>query len=227
MTITIEHGPIVRNGRVVVKPAQLRFDAGARIGLIGLNGGGKSTWLHGIAGMLRGARVVVRAGDQTLSHLAFTSQHPTLPRWLTVGEALDILVMPRKSREELAHRWGIQTLLPRPTRQLSKGETQFIASIIALECESLLRCLDEPFAALDLKRRRELIDGIAAQRFRSSVTIVTAQVASDLFEVCTEILMIRDGTLTTLGSVSALSSREPINPRESFERQIVASLIET
>ena len=225
--LEIRHGSIVRYGREIVRPATLQFEGGRCIGLIGLNGAGKSTWLYGIAGLIPDTGVAIRFGERPVESFGLTLQHPSLPEWVTVGEVLQLLVRPAPSLPALVERWPIGPLLSRKAGHLSKGETQLIASIIALESRAALRCFDEPFAALDLKRRRDLIHRLVdLRRHSDAVTILTAQVASDLFETCTDILMLRDGQLSVLGPVAELSAAALRDPRVVFEERLVSLLTE-
>ena len=225
--ISISHAAMIRYGQRIIEPATIEFAPGSCVGLVGLNGAGKTTWLYGLAGFIPNAAPAIHARDHEIKSFGLLLQHPTLPEWLTVAEVLELLVRPSPLLSALAARWRIDALLNRKAGHLSKGQTQLIGAIITLESRHTLRCLDEPFAALDLTRRRELIRRLLALRHEGDdVTILTAQVASDLYETCTDILMLRDGELRVVGSVEEMSAYGGRDPRAVFEECIVMLLTE-
>ncbi|MEU4666749.1 ABC-F family ATP-binding cassette domain-containing protein [Amycolatopsis sp. NPDC023774] len=163
-----------------VKPlldgVSLGVAAGQRIGVVGLNGGGKTTLLEVLAGLSE-------PDSGRVSHvrdlrMAVVTQRTELPSGSTVGD----VVLERYGAE---HEWaadarvrsivdglGITAIgLDTPTANLSGGERRRVALAAALTGELDLVVLDEPTNHLDVEGVRWLADHLLARRI--AVVVVT------------------------------------------------------
>ncbi len=129
--------------------------------VIGPAGSGKTTLLEAIAGLTPlvsgevslGARNVTREPPEDRG-IGIVYQHGYLFPHLSVGEninygASDTL----PAAQEVTRRLGIAELVDRDVQSLSGGERQLVALARALARRPPLVLLDEPFSALDPKRR--------------------------------------------------------------------------
>ncbi|MGW4483035.1 ATP-binding cassette domain-containing protein [Amycolatopsis sp. NPDC004368] len=163
-----------------VKPlldgVSLGVAAGQRIGVVGLNGGGKTTLLEVLAG-------ISEPDSGRVSHvrdlrMAVVTQRTELPHGSTVGD----VVLERYGAE---HEWaadarvrsivdglGITAIgLDTPTANLSGGERRRVALAAALTGELDLVVLDEPTNHLDVEGVRWLADHLLSRRI--AVVVVT------------------------------------------------------
>ncbi|MBV8212345.1 MAG: molybdenum ABC transporter ATP-binding protein [Verrucomicrobia bacterium] len=141
--------------------------------LFGPSGSGKTTLLRCIAGLERAphGRLTV-AGEiwQDTRHWVPTYQRPlgyvfqeaSLFSHLTVDGNLNygirrISTTARVSMEHAIELLGISQLLDRKPDRLSGGERQRVAIARALAVNPRLLLMDEPLAALDLKRKQEIL----------------------------------------------------------------------
>ncbi|HEX6403900.1 MAG TPA: ABC-F family ATP-binding cassette domain-containing protein [Pseudonocardiaceae bacterium] len=183
--------------RALLSEVSLGVDAGDRIGVVGLNGGGKTTLLELLAGLeppdsgrvsrARGVRVAV------------LTQRTSLPEDVTVRQAA--LAALRVSAE---HEWaadprvravldglGIPSLgLDRPVAGLSGGERRRVALAAALVGGLDLLILDEPTNHLDVEGVRWLAEHLLSRR--CAVVVVTHD-RWFLDTVCTRTWEVVDG----------------------------------
>lgn len=140
----------------------LEISAGSAIGLIGMNGAGKTTFLRLLLGYLQPA-----SGSATIDGLpprAYVQRHgigyvperPAIPRWWTVEGALQAYALlgdvgedgPARVERALA-RLGLDELRSRRVAGLSKGSLQRLAIAQAIVCDRQVLVLDEPTDGLD------------------------------------------------------------------------------
>ncbi len=144
------------------------------LGVFGPSGAGKSSLLEAVAGLRRDVRGLVRYGSEVWLDtergvyerperrgVGFVPQDAVLfPHW-SVRQNLSAGAGERRALDRdidaLAERLGIAPLLSRQPLTLSGGERQRVALGRALLSFPRLLLLDEPFAALDIPRRRQLV----------------------------------------------------------------------
>ena len=183
--------------RPLLSGVSLGVAEGDRIGVVGLNGGGKTTLLEVLAGLQEpDAGRVSRTRDL---RTAVLTQRTELPEQVTVRQAvLDPLGVTAE------HEWagdprvrglldglGISSLgLDRPVDGLSGGERRRVALAAALVGELDLLVLDEPTNHLDVQGVRWLAEHLLARR--CAVVVVTHD-RWFLDTVCTRTWEVTDG----------------------------------
>lgn len=140
---------MTRPDRALFDGASLTVSTGDRIGVIGINGTGKSTLLRVLAGTTDPERGEVRLGrDVTISVL---DQDAPLPPGTVLAAVLGRAGDDRRwEAEEVLDRLGMGRHLDRATDSLSGGEAKRVALAAALVNPSDLLILDEPTNHLDL-----------------------------------------------------------------------------
>ncbi|SED02923.1 biotin transport system ATP-binding protein [Beijerinckia sp. 28-YEA-48] len=169
MTIDVKDVTLARNGRPVLHQLSLQLDE-RRIGLIGVNGAGKSSLLRLFNGLL-----LPDQGHVTVHGLETKASRAQLPR--SVGFIFQNpehqIVFPT-SLEEIAFglrergmgpaeataaarafllRHNCADWCERSVAELSDGQKQHLCILAILVCEPALVLLDEPFSSLDLRAR--------------------------------------------------------------------------
>jgi molybdate/tungstate transport system ATP-binding protein len=155
--------------------------------VIGPAGSGKTTLLETIAGILplRGGTVRLdgrdmRALPPEVRRVGFVYQHGYLFPHLSVDENIAYGAATSEVAREAAARIGADTLLGRSVRGLSGGERQLVAIARALAARPSILLLDEPFSALDPRRRVRVRREVRALHREWSITVL--QVTHDFTE---------------------------------------------
>lgn len=164
--------------------------------MIGPNGGGKTTLLRALAGLLPPRRGTVNALQQPLygrhaMHrrrrarlIAVVLTHTIAPAYLTVNELVRLGRLPYGDRDNQApeviprvlKQSGIVHLIDRPVGELSDGERQRVMVARALAQEPRILLLDEPAVHLDPPHQSELfslLHGLVVTGVIDSVAIAT------------------------------------------------------
>ncbi len=180
---------------VAVDAVDLDVEAGQIVSIIGPNGGGKSTLLRVIAGLLRpdhGEALLdgqpIRGPDPRVS-LVF--QEPRLLPWRSaarnVAYPMELAGWDRARRDarvtELVRVVGLAGAEDRIPAELSGGMRQRAALARALALEPRVLLLDEPFSALDaLTRERFNVELLGLWgRTHPTVVVVTHSIQEAIF----------------------------------------------
>jgi molybdopterin-binding protein len=128
--------------------------------VIGPAGSGKTTLLETIAGIAPAVGGVVRLDGEEVTRMppeqrgiGFVYQHGFLFPHLTVERNIAYGAADTRLVQEVAERFGATSLLDRAVRGLSGGERQLVAIARAVAARPRILLLDEPFSALDPRRR--------------------------------------------------------------------------
>jgi ABC-type Mn2+/Zn2+ transport system ATPase subunit len=185
---------VVRRGRPVISDATFSIPTGAVTALIGPNGAGKSTLLDAIAGSLpvhrgslevpartrRGGVAYVLQGTLANEQLPITVRETvTMGRYATTGLLGRLGRDDRRAVEAAMDALSLRDLANRPLRELSGGQRQraFVAQGLAQQADVLL--LDEPFTALDLVSRQQILEVIAAERDAGRAVVMSTHDLAD------------------------------------------------
>jgi sulfate transport system ATP-binding protein len=200
---------------------------GALAGLLGPSGSGKTTILRMIAGLetpdsgdilIDGALVNdIPASERGIG---FVFQNYALFRYMKVKDNIAFgLSVQKKDKKyirnrvsELTEIMGLSGLENRYPRQLSGGQRQRVAFARAVAPNPRLLLLDEPFAAIDAKVRKELRGWLRRMIKELNVTgIFVTHDQDEAIEVADEIVIINKGRVEQTGSPSEIY-KKPATP---------------
>lgn len=202
-----------------LKNINVSAPGGSLVSLLGPSGCGKTTLLRIIAGLEYAdcGRVVVAGDDVTdlpaqKRNIGFMFQSYALFRHMTIFDniAFGLTVMPRRqrpSREEIrdtVHRLLDLIKLPhiadRYPYELSGGQRQRVALARALAVRPRLLLLDEPFAALDAKVRKELRQWLLQIHHELGMTsILVTHDQEEALELSDQIVLMNHGVVEQVG----------------------------
>lgn len=201
--------------------------------LLGPSGSGKTTILRMIAGLdapdsgdiiINGIRVNDLPGNKR--GIGFVFQNYALFRYMTVTENIAFgLEVQKKSKnairervDELLELISMQDLGKRYPHQLSGGQKQRVAFARALAPNPQLLLLDEPFAAIDAKVRRELRTWLKGMIARVGITsIFVTHDQEEAMELSDMIILTNHGRIEQMGSPEEFCQ----NPRTDFVKDFI------
>jgi ABC-2 type transport system ATP-binding protein len=207
MTVIEAHGLRKTFGATIaLDGVDLRVEEGRIVGLIGLNGAGKSTALNAILGLTpyQGELKVLGRDpwserDQLMRDVSFIADVAVLPRWLRVSQALDYVagVHPRFDRAK-AESFLAKTAIGRASKvgELSKGMVVQLHLALVMAIDAKLLVLDEPTLGLDILYRKQFYDSLLNDYYDSSRTIVvTTHQVEELQHILTDLMFIHRGRI--------------------------------
>ena len=203
-------------------------EKGKLIGLLGPSGSGKTPILRMIAGLETpdsGDIIIdgVRVNDLAASKrgIGFVFQNYALFRYMTVYDNIAFGLRVQKADKkkidervrELIKLIGLEGLEKRYPSQLSGGQRQRVAFARALAPNPQLLLLDEPFAAIDAKVRKELRSWLREMIEKLGVTsIFVTHDQDEAIEVADEIIITNKGRIEQTGTPIEIYH----NPKTAF-----------
>lgn len=190
-------------------------------GLLGPNGAGKSTIMNILTGYLSATSGQVTVAGHPLPEEAdaakacvgYLPEQPPLYPEMTVQEYLTFAaelkgVKKAEWKEQVcraARRTGLEAVLPRLIRSLSKGYKQRVGIAQALLGSPRLIILDEPMVGLDPAQVIE-IRKLIRELGRAHTVILSSHILSEVQAVCQQILILSKGHLAAAGSLEELTA---------------------
>ncbi len=220
----------------IIENLNLEITEGEILAVVGGSGRGKTTLLHGLAGLLQiasGNIELFAAPGKRASGLVF--QEALLLPWLSVRQNVRLGFSFKANRKALGGSaterdakvlnllkiLGISELADRKVNQLSGGQAQRVAIARTIVTEPKLLLLDEPFSALDAATRAGLQAWLKDLRAKLELTIVI--VTHDIDEalaVADRVLLLNEpGVAATSYSVA-----ENDQSKQGLKAEIISQL---
>ncbi len=162
------------------------------VGIIGPNGGGKTTLLKAILGLIDVASGEIRifgdASSRSKAFVGYVPQHTDLDRTFPISVSEAVLTGMLKGRfhpffkysheqkqkaEQLLEKVGILQLAKKQISELSGGEFQRMLIARALACDPKILFLDEPTSNVDPASREQLYELFCELNKAITIVLVT------------------------------------------------------
>ena len=195
-----------------------RIEKGHIYGLLGPNGAGKSTTMNIMTGYLGATegKVLIQGHDilkepeLAKKSIGYLPEQPPLYPEMTVAEYLDFAAelkgVKKADRpaqvQSAARRTGLEDVLPRLIRSLSKGYRQRVGVAQALLGSPQLIILDEPTVGLDPAQVIEL-RRLIRELGRTHTVILSSHILSEVKAVCDKALILSQGHLAAVVDLAA------------------------
>ncbi|APX72520.1 ABC transporter ATP-binding protein [Companilactobacillus allii] len=204
----------------VLKKETFTVEDGQVVGLIGLNGAGKSTTIKHIIGLLtpRGGQILIDGlslHDNIEAYrkkIAYVPEMPILYPELTLREHIDMTIMAYdlnrdktwENANTLLKTFRLDNKLDWFPQNFSKGMKQKVMIVCAFMTDARLFIIDEPFTGLDPLAVNDLLNIVEAKKkagcsvLMSTHVLATVQSHADKFVLLNHGQVRADGTLDQL-----------------------------
>ena len=207
----------------VLKDVSFEVKAGELVGLIGLNGAGKSTTIKHIIGLLRPQKGTITLEGVTLKtdpkaykqKMAYIPETPILYEELTLREHIELTIMAYgleaksawQRAQTLLELFRLENKLDWFPANFSKGMKQKVMIVCAFITEAKLYIIDEPFLGLDPLATQDLLDLIDQKKQAGAAVLMSTHVLSTAQEYCDRFVMIDQGQVTAKGDLASLQTQ--------------------
>jgi molybdate transport system ATP-binding protein len=237
--------------RLHLDRGEFRLDVDVRLpgrgitALFGPSGSGKTTCLRAIAGLEHVNDGYVAVGGEVWQDqaqrtfvpthrrsLGYVFQEASLFAHLSVRANLEFGMkrVPRSERrfepEEVARLLGIWELLERRPERLSGGERQRVAIARALLASPRLLLMDEPLAALDLRRKQEILPYLERMHDALSIPIIYVSHAPDeVARLADHLVLLDGGRVVASGPLGETLARADLPPSFADDAGVVLDTV--
>jgi ABC-2 type transport system ATP-binding protein len=208
--------PVIRNVSFEVKSGEL-------VGLIGMNGAGKSTVLKHVLGLLEPQDGTVTLNGETLqsnrayfrSQIAYVPEMPKLYPELTLREHLQLTAMAygldeavyAERSERLLRMFRMQEHLDSFPGTFSKGMQQKVMILCAFLLQPALLIVDEPFVGLDPLAIHALLELLGEMKRQGAGILLSTHILGMAETYCDRFVMMNRGVVALYGTLSEMQQQ--------------------
>lgn len=228
--IDIENVTVAYHGKVALHSASLQLQPGTICGLVGMNGAGKSTLFKAIMGFVRPntGRVLINGLPirkvQKRNLVAYVPQSEEVD-WNFPVNVYDVVMMGRygymnllriprlidkQAVRESLERVEMWQMRDRQIGELSGGQKKrtFFARALTQQAKVLL--LDEPFAGVDIKTEKMMINLLMELRQTGHIILVSTHDLESITTFCDQVVLINRSILA-YGNTSEVFTEENLS----------------
>ncbi len=222
----------------VLKNISFEVGDGELIGLIGLNGAGKSTTINEIIGLLTPYQGQISIDGLTLAQdqaeyrkkIGFIPETPSLYEELTLREHLETVAMAydlnydeaMARATELLELFRLSDKLEWFPINFSKGMKQKVMIICAFMVNPSLFIVDEPFLGLDPLAISDLTELLAQEKAKGKAILMSTHVLDAAEQMCDRFVILHQGQIRATGTLAEL--REAFGDETATLNDIYMSL---
>lgn len=240
MVLEITHLTGGYTQKAVIKDLSFQVNSGEIVGLIGLNGAGKSTTIKHIMGLMEAFQGEIKVKQMTLKedpiayrkNIAFVPETPMVYRELTLKEHLEITAMAYDIEFDqlmdkalpLLEKFRLKERLNWFPEDFSKGMKQKVMIISALVSSPKLLLIDEPFVGLDPIAIMDLEELLLAEKAKGNSILLSTHMLSNAEKLCDAFVILHKGIVYAKGTIAELS--EKFNLKNANLEDIYRYLVE-
>jgi len=235
--VEIENVTVTYNGKVALHSASLQLQAGSIYGLVGMNGAGKSTLFKAIMGFVKPA-----TGRISIDGLSIhQAQKRNLVAYVPQSEEVDwdfpvsvhdvvmmgrygymnLLRIPRaidkQSVRASLERVEMWEMRDRQIGELSGGQKKRAFFARALAQQGTVLLLDEPFAGVDIKTEKMMVDLLIELRQSGHTILISTHDLASITTFCDRVVLVNR-------SILAYGSTDEVFTEENLARAFGGSV---
>ena len=207
----------------VLKNIDFSIADGELVGLIGLNGAGKSTTIKEIIGLLQPHTVKITINGLSLKEdpqayrkqIGYIPETPSLYEELTLKEHIEVTAMaydiPKdvalQRAERLLKTFRLENKLDWFPANFSKGMKQKVMVLCAFLIEPSLYIIDEPFLGLDQLAINALLELMNEMKQTGASILMSTHILATAEKYCDKFILLHNGEIRAQGTLSQLQSQ--------------------
>lgn len=204
------HKPVLKDVSFSVAPGEM-------LGMIGLNGAGKSTTIKHILGLMQPQKGEIRIRGQSLrqapeqyrSSFAYVPESPELYEDLTIREHLELTARAygldqaawAERSDKLLDTFHMKEKYNSFSAHLSKGMKQKVMIMNAFLTEPPLYIIDEPFLGLDPLGIRSLLELMVELKQQGASFLISSHILSTIERYCDRFIVLHQGQVKATGTL--------------------------
>ncbi|AUC25493.1 ABC transporter ATP-binding protein [Streptococcus uberis] len=204
----------------VLKNISFTIEDGELVGLIGLNGAGKSTTIKEIIGLLKPYNGEITIDGLSIEQdnqnyrkkIGFIPETPSLYEELTLKEHIEITAMAYdipvekalQRAESLLETYRLSDKLDWFPSLFSKGMKQKVMIICAFIIDPSLFILDEPFLGLDPLAISDLVAHLEEEKKKGKSILMSTHVLDSAEKMCDRFIILHKGQIKAQGTLEEL-----------------------
>ncbi|MDR0298874.1 MAG: ABC transporter ATP-binding protein [Streptococcaceae bacterium] len=210
-------------GNPVLKDVNFNIGDGQIVGLIGLNGAGKSTTIKEIIGLLTPFSGEISIDGLTIQSdkisfrkkIGYIPETPSLYEELTLQEHIELTALAYDIPKEIALKrakplletFRLSDKLDWFPITFSKGMKQKVMIICAFLTEPSLYIIDEPFMGLDPLAVSDLTNLMISMKNQGASILMSTHILSTAEKFCDKFVVLNAGQVVADGDVSTLREK--------------------
>ncbi|MFB5663195.1 ABC transporter ATP-binding protein [Alteribacillus sp. HJP-4] len=210
------HKPVLHN-------VNFQVNKGEMVGLIGLNGAGKSTTIKHVLGLMEPVEGSIQINELTFNEnpevyrksFSFIPETPVLYEELTLSEHLKLTAMAYGLDDKTAqHRihlllkeYRMEKMKQWFPSHFSKGMRQKVMIMCAFLVEPALYIVDEPFVGLDPVAIKSLLDMMVEKKASGAGILMSTHILSTAERYCDRFILLHEGSIKLQGTLDELRSQ--------------------
>lgn len=220
MTVKVEHLTGGYGKKPVIKDLNFELEKGEIVGLIGLNGTGKSTTIKHMLGLINPMEGKLSISNIKINEdienyrrkLSYIPESPVIYDELTLEEHIEMTAMAYQlSREEAMRRakpllkvFRLENELKVFPSHFSKGMKQKVMIICAFIVDPELYIIDEPFLGLDPLGIQSMLDLMVEKRNENRTVLMSTHILATAERYCDRFIILDKGEIVAFGNLDEL-----------------------
>ena len=220
MTVKVEHLTGGYGKRPVIKDINFELKKGEIVGLIGLNGAGKSTTIKHMLGLLTPMEGQLTISDIDIKQdveayrrkLSYIPEAPVIYDELTLQEHINMTAMAynidkeeaMKRANPLLKTFRLENELDIFPSHFSKGMKQKVMIICAFIVDPELYIIDEPFLRLDPLGIQSMLYLMVEKKEENRTVLMSTHILATAEKYCDRFLIMDKGQIVAFGNIDEL-----------------------
>ena len=237
MSLEIQHVTGCYGHLPVLKDINFEVQNGEMIGLIGLNGAGKSTTIKNIIGLLTPQKGTITVDNLTLQQdpenyrkkIGYIPETPSLYEELTLREHIEVTAMaygiPKEEAmqraETLLKTFRLENRLEWFPVNFSKGMKQKVMVLCAFLIQPSLYIIDEPFLGLDPLAINALLELMVTMKEQGAAILMSTHILATAEKYCDRFVVLHEGEVRAQGTLQELQTEFEL-PGSSLDEIYIA-----